>query len=93
MQNVRDYISVKLHTTKESAAKAISHHTYKSHVILGKKLIQTNHSIPTIMHDKPIGIGISILELVIIKKIIQFFLFRFQILSKCSYFFFSRVKI
>ena len=77
MQNVRDYISVKLHTTKESAAKAISHHTYKSHVILGKKLIQTNHSIPTIMHDKPIGIGISILELVIIKK--NYSIFSFQI--------------
>lgn len=72
MQNVRDYICVKLHTTKESAEKAISSHTYKSHVILDKNLIQTNHSIPTILHDKPIAIGISILELV--------FLFYFFIL-------------
>ncbi len=65
MQNVRDYISVKLHSTKESAEKAISCHTYKNHIILDEELIQTNHSIPTIFHDKPIAIGISILELVI----------------------------
>ena len=64
MQNVRDYISVKLHATKESALKAISLHTYKNHVILDEELIQTNHTIPKIFHDKPIAIGISILELV-----------------------------
>jgi len=64
MQNVRDYVSVKLHTSSRSALKAVSAPTYKSHVILDENLIQTNHDIPTIRHNKPIGIGISILELV-----------------------------
>ena len=64
MQNVRDYISVKLHTSLESSQKATSMHTYKSHVILDENLIQTNHSNDKIFHNKPISIGITILELV-----------------------------
>ena len=65
MQNVRDYMTVKLHTTKKSALNAIAKPTYKNHTILAKHLIQTNHFTPTITHDKPIAIGVSILELVI----------------------------
>lgn len=67
MQNVRDYIMVKLHTTRESALKAIAKHTYKNHTILSENLVQTNHFTPTIVHDKPIAIGVSILELVSIR--------------------------
>lgn len=63
MQNVRDYITVKLHTKRESALKAIAKHTYKNHTILSENLVQTNHFSPTIIHDKPIAIGVSILEL------------------------------
>jgi len=65
MQNVRDYMTVKLHTTKKSALNAIAKPTYKNHTILSKSLIQTNHYTPIITHDKPIAIGVSILELVI----------------------------
>jgi hypothetical protein len=64
MQNVRDYMIVKLHTTKKSAAKAIAQPTYKNHTILSENLVQTNHFTPSIVHDKPIAIGVSILELV-----------------------------
>jgi hypothetical protein len=64
MQNVRDYLSVMLHTSRESALKAIAKHTYKNHIILDENLVQTNHFTPTITHDKPIAIGVSILELV-----------------------------
>ena len=64
LQNVRDYISAKLHTTEESALKAVSSHTFKNQVILDENLIQTNHSIPEIFHNKPIAIGVTILELV-----------------------------
>lgn len=64
MQNVRDYITVKLHTNKSHALSAIGLHTYKSHTILAKNLVQTNHFTPVIVHDKPIAIGVSILELV-----------------------------
>ena len=69
IENVRDYSNVKLHTTKESALKAISKHTYKSHVVLSKTLVQTNHFNEVILLNKPIAIGVSILELVSFKKI------------------------
>ena len=65
---MRDYSNVKLHTTKESALKAISKHTYKSHVILSKTLVQTNHFNEVILLNKPIAIGVSILELVSLKN-------------------------
>lgn len=64
MQNVRDYISVKLHTTLKSAQKAVSCHTFKNQIILDENLIQTNHTIPDVFHDKPIALGVTILELV-----------------------------
>jgi hypothetical protein len=65
MQNVRDYSTVKLHTSAKSALKAISNPTFKNYTILGDDLVQTNHFTQTITHDKPIAIGFSILELVI----------------------------
>lgn len=61
---MRDYSTVKLHTNEESALRAISKHNYKSHVILSKNLIQTNHYNDVIWLNKPIAIGVSILELV-----------------------------
>lgn len=64
MQNVRDYIAVKLHTTLESAEKAVSCHTFKNQIILDENLVQTNHSIPIVFHNKPISLGVTILELV-----------------------------
>jgi hypothetical protein len=66
MQNVRDYVSVKLHTSEKTLLKAISNVTFKSYTIIGEDLVQTNHFTPTITHDKPIAIGFTILELVII---------------------------
>lgn len=66
LQNVRDYMVVKLHTTKKSALKAISDPTYRNHVIIDENLVQTNHSTITVKHDKPIFIGFTILELVTI---------------------------
>jgi hypothetical protein len=67
MQNVRDYVSVKLHTSEKTLLKAISNVTFKSYTIIGEDLVQTNHFTPTITHDKPIAIGFTILELVIYK--------------------------
>ncbi|EFX60182.1 hypothetical protein DAPPUDRAFT_344893, partial [Daphnia pulex] len=63
MQNVRDYVSVKLHTSEKTLLKAISNVTFKSYTIIGEDLVQTNHFTPTITHDKPIAIGFTILEL------------------------------
>jgi hypothetical protein len=64
MQNVRDYLIVKLHTTAKSVEKAIAQPNFKGFIILDENLVQTNHFTPTIVHDKPIAIGVSILELV-----------------------------
>jgi hypothetical protein len=72
MQNVRDYLTVKLHTSEKTALKAISNPTFKNFTIIGENLVQTNHFTPTITHDKPIAIGFSILELVIFKTLCIF---------------------
>jgi len=64
MQNVRDYIEVKLHTTAKSLLKAIGKPTYKSHSIISENLVQTTHSTQTVLHNMPLAIGITILELV-----------------------------
>jgi hypothetical protein len=66
MQNVRDYLVVKLHTTAKSVEKAIAQPTFKGFTILSENLVQTNHYTPIIYHDKPIAIGVAILELVYI---------------------------
>jgi hypothetical protein len=79
MQNVRDYSTVKLHTSGKSALKAISNPTFKNYTILGENLVQTNHFTPTIVHDKPIAIGFSILELVNFKFFSKIFLKFFKI--------------
>ncbi len=63
IQNVRNYINVKLHTNLKSLQKAISCHTFKNFVILADNLVQTNHFTPSIVHDKPLFVGFTILEL------------------------------
>ena len=63
IQNVRNYINVKLHTNIKSLQKAISCHTFKNFVIIDQQLVQTNHYTPTIIHDKPLFVGFTILEL------------------------------
>ena len=65
MQNVRDYINVKLHTNAESALKAVALPTFKSYSIIDEDLVQTNHFQPSILHNSPIAIGVTILELVL----------------------------
>lgn len=63
IQNVRNYINVKLHTNIKSLQKAISSHTFKNFVIIDTNLVQTNHFTPNIIHDKPLFVGFTILEL------------------------------
>jgi hypothetical protein len=64
MQNVREYMEVKLHTSVESALKACSNPTFKHYSIIDENLVQTNHFPETIKHNTPIAIGVTILELV-----------------------------
>lgn len=63
IQNVRAYSIVKLHNNKNSLLRAISHHTFKNFVIIDENLVQTNHIKPIICHDRPIAIGMTVLEL------------------------------
>jgi hypothetical protein len=64
MQNTRQYIQVKLHNDAKSAMKAASSPTFKNYTIIDENLVQTNHFLPSILHNTPIAIGVTILELV-----------------------------
>ena len=66
LQDVRNYSVVKIHTEKNPTLKAIADPTFKSHTIISENLVQTNHRTKLIVHDKPIFVGFTILELVII---------------------------
>lgn len=63
IQNVRNYLNVKLHVKPKSLLKSIANPTFKSFTIIDENLVQTNHFTPTILHDKPIFVGFTILEL------------------------------
>jgi len=62
--NVRDYVTVKLHTQADTALSAASLHTFKNFSIIDEDLVQTTHYQATICHNTPIAIGVTILELV-----------------------------
>jgi hypothetical protein len=64
IENVRDYISIKMHKTEESFKKASTSHTFKNFSIIDDDLVTTSHFLPEINHNKPYGIGFTILEYV-----------------------------
>ena len=64
IENVRDYITVKLHTNEKSFKKAISKYTFKSFSIIDENLVLTSHKLPEITHNKPYAVGFTILEYV-----------------------------
>jgi hypothetical protein len=64
IENIRDYISIKLHTNEKSFKKAISKHTFKSFSIIDENLVATSHRLPEITHNKPYAVGFTILEYV-----------------------------
>jgi hypothetical protein len=64
IENVRDYITVKLHTNEKSFKKALSKYTFKTFSIIDENLVLTSHSLPEITHNKPYAVGFTILEYV-----------------------------
>ena len=64
IENVRDYITVKLHTTEKSLKKSLSKYTFKSFSIIDENLVITSHRLPEILHNKPYAVGFTILEYV-----------------------------
>lgn len=63
IQNVRNYNDVKIHVSKKQLLKSVSNPTFKNYIILDENLVQTNHFTPVILHDRPIFVGFTILEL------------------------------
>ena len=70
IENVRDYITVKIHVNEKSFKKAISKHTFKSFSIIDENLIITSHKLPEILHNKPYAVGFTILEYVSKKNVL-----------------------
>lgn len=64
MQSVRDYMTVKLHTSAETALKAVAMPSFISYAVIDEDLVQTNHNLDEICHNTPIAIGVTVLELV-----------------------------
>lgn len=62
IENVRDYIKLKIHKTEESFKKASSAHTFKNFSIIDENLVTTSHFLPEITHNKPYAVGFTILE-------------------------------
>ncbi len=63
IQNTRNYMRVRLHSKVTSLLRCVSSFTFKSFTIVDKNLVQTNHTMGLIKHDRPIYIGFTILEL------------------------------
>lgn len=63
IQNVRNYLNVKLNTNLNQLLKHSSDPNFKNYSILDENLVQTNHFTPVILHDRPIFVGFAILEL------------------------------
>ncbi len=63
IQNIRNYIQVKIHNRLSTLQQAVSNPSFKNFTIIGENLVQTNHAITRIVHDKPIYVGFTILEL------------------------------
>lgn len=57
IQNVRNYIQVKIHTKISTLQQSVSNPNFKNFNIIGDNLVQTNHSLSKIVHDKPIYVG------------------------------------
>lgn len=81
IENVRDYITIKMHTTDKSFKKASSLHTFKNFSIIDKDLVTTSHFLPNIVHDKPYAIGFTILEY---SKHFMYDFYYNKLLKKCG---------
>lgn len=82
IENVRDYISVKLHNNNKSFMKSMSKHTFKNFTIIDEDLVTTSHRLPEIIHDKPYAVGFTILEY---SKHFMYEFYYKSLLSKCGF--------
>lgn len=62
IENVREYMKVKIHMSERSFLKAAASLTYKNYSIIGSQVVTTSHSVEEITHNKPYAAGFTILE-------------------------------
>ena len=62
MQNLRARVVVKMLNTHEEARKMYSKPTYKDHVVFNDTLIAVLNNILSVKFDKPIYLGMCILD-------------------------------
>ena len=62
MENIRGRVNVKMLNTHEEARKMFSKPTYKDHVVFNNDLIAVLNNIPSVKFDKPIYLGMCILD-------------------------------
>ena len=63
LQNVRNYIVVKIHLNNRSCQKAIQKPTFRRAIVLNKKMVLTVHAQEQVFLDKPFIVGQTILDL------------------------------
>ena len=62
MENIRGRVNVKILNTHEEARRMFSKPTYKDHVVFNDNLIAVLNNIPSVKFDKPIYLGMCILD-------------------------------
>jgi len=92
IENVRDYINVKIHTNEKSFKKAMSKHTFKTFSIIDENLVITSHRLPSIIHNKPYAVGFTILEYVSISISISillqyYYIYYLYLISNSNFYF------
>ena len=92
IENVRDYINVKIHTNEKSFKKAMSKHTFKTFSIIDENLVITSHRLPSIIHNKPYAVGFTILEYVSISisisiLLLYYYIYYLYLISNSNFYF------
>ena len=63
IQNVRGYMNVKIHMKNSSLQKSLNNPFFKNFTIISENLVQTNEDRDCVVHDRPLFVGFTILEL------------------------------
>ena len=62
MENIRGRVNVKMLNTHEEARTMFSKLLYKDHVVFNGNLIAVLNNVPSVKFDKPIYLGMCILD-------------------------------
>ena len=62
IENVRDYMKIKIHTSRAGFLRATATNSYQNFSIIADDVVTTSHSADEIVHNKPYAAGFTILE-------------------------------